>query len=107
MLMEIFQVAGPSIVGSLRVSILGPLLFLVYINDLPNCLNEVARMYADDTNISLQSSNLVDLRDIINAELANLNMWLEVNKLSLNIAKTEFMVIRVLSKDSQPTVTMI
>ena len=50
-------------------------------------------MYADDTNISLQSSNLVDLRDIINAELANLNTWLEVNQLSLDIAKTEFMVI--------------
>ena len=50
-------------------------------------------MYADDTNMSLQSNNLVDLRDTINAELANLNKWLEVNKLSLNIAETEFMVI--------------
>ena len=74
-------------------SILGPLLFLIYINDLPNCLNEGSpRMYADDTNISFKSKNLVELQDCMNTELESLNTWLEVNKLSLNIAKTEFMV---------------
>ena len=66
-------------------SIIGPLLFLVYINDLPNCLNEgFPRMFADDTNISYNS---------MNSSLVNLNRWLKANKLSLNIAKTEFMVI--------------
>ena len=75
-------------------SILGPLLFLIYINDLPNCLNVGSpRMYADDTNISFKSKNLVELQDCMNTELKSLNTWLEVNKLSLNIAKTEFMVI--------------
>ena len=50
-------------------------------------------MCADDTNISFESKNLVELQDCMNTELKSLNTWLEVNKLSLNIAKTEFMVI--------------
>ena len=75
-------------------SILGPLLFLMYINDLPICLNEGSPgMFADDSNISVQSNNLVELQDRMSAELKKLISWLEVNKLHLNIAKTEFMVI--------------
>ena len=75
-------------------SIIGPLLFLVYINDLPNCLSHgLARMYADDTNITFHSRDLTELEDTMNMELINLNTWLTSNKLSLNIAKTEFMVI--------------
>ena len=75
-------------------SIIGPLLFLVYINDLPNCLNEgFPRMFADDTNISYSSNNPTDLENLMNSSLVNLNRWLIANKLSLNIAKTEFKVI--------------
>ena len=73
---------------------LGPLLFLIYINDLPNCLSTASpRMFADDTNVSLASSTLFELENVLNQELQNLNIWLRVNKLSLNIAKTEFMII--------------
>ena len=50
-------------------------------------------MYADDTNISMESNNHSELENLMNAEIANLNTWLEANKLSLNIAKTEFMII--------------
>lgn len=75
-------------------SIIGPLLFLVYINDLPNCLcNASAKLFADDTNISVSARSLGELEPEINSELRNLNCWLKTNKLSLNIAKTEFMVI--------------
>ena len=43
-------------------SIIGPLLFLIYINDLPNCLSSgYPRMYADDTNVTFAASNMVDL----------------------------------------------
>ena len=64
---------------------------MVYINDLPECLNNgLPRMYADDTNISFQSDKLETL---MNIELEKLKEWLNVNKLSLNVAKTEFMVI--------------
>ena len=51
-------------------------------------------MYADDTNISFQSSNLIDLEDNMNNELSSLNSWLIANRLSLNITYiTEFMII--------------
>ena len=73
---------------------LGPLLFLIYINDLPNCLSTASpRMFADDTSVSLASSTLHKLENVLNQELQNLNIWLKVNKLSLNIAKTEYMII--------------
>ena len=50
-------------------------------------------MYADDASISFAVSNQNDLETKINMELDNLNLWLKANKLSLNVAKTEFMVI--------------
>ena len=75
-------------------SILGPLLFLIYINDLPNCLNiSCAKMFADDTNITVPGCTFAELEQATNSELINLYSWLKANKLSLNIAKTEFMVI--------------
>ena len=50
-------------------------------------------MFADDTNISYSSNNPTDVENLVNSSLVNLNRWLIANKLSLNIAKTEFMVI--------------
>ena len=54
-------------------SLIGPLLFLMYINDLPNCLSEaVPRMCADDTNISFAASSSSELESVLNGELINL-----------------------------------
>ena len=50
-------------------------------------------MYADDTSISIAASSLPELASVLNTELANLHEWLNVNNLSLNIAKTELMLI--------------
>ena len=50
-------------------------------------------MFADDTNITFAASTLSDLENGLNSELRSLNIWLISNKLSLNVAKTEFMVI--------------
>ena len=50
-------------------------------------------MYADDTSISIAASSLPELESVLNTELANLHEWLNVNKLSLSIAKTELMLI--------------
>ena len=85
---------APVSCGVPQGSNLGPLLFLVYINDLPNCLTSASpRIFADDTNITFAASTLIDLENAVNLELRNLQRWLITNRLSLNIAKTEFMVI--------------
>ena len=66
----------------------------MYINDLPNCLREASpRMFADDTNITLTAKTLTELKLAITPELSNLNCWLRANRLSLNVAKTELMII--------------
>ena len=76
-------------------TILGPLLFLIYINDLPNCLTSCqSRMYADDTHITYADVDGNSIQLNLNRHLGDLNKWLISNKLTLNNAKTEFMLIR-------------
>ena len=75
-------------------SILGPLFFLLYINNLPHCLNKTKpRLFADDTNLTASANSMTDLEAAVNSDLENLKKWLIANKLSLNVAKTEFMLI--------------
>ncbi len=65
-------------------SILGQLLFLIYINDLPNSLQKaVPRMFADDTNLTLSAKTLTELKLALAPELNSLSCWLKANKLSL------------------------
>ena len=73
-------------------SILGPLLFIVYINDIVSCSNLLKFiLFADDTNLFYSNSNLLQLQIIVNTELSKLSVWFRANKLSLNVAKTNFM----------------
>ena len=76
-------------------SILGPLFFLLYINDLPQCLSKTKPpLFADDTNLTASGVSVTDLKAAVNSDLENLRKWLIANnKLSLNVAKTEFMLI--------------
>ena len=75
-------------------SCLGPLLFLIYINDLPCALQSTkVTMYADDTSISYSSKSIAEINEAVNSDLKRLQLWLEGNKLSLNVAKTQSMIL--------------
>ena len=70
-------------------SILGPLLFLLYINDIVNSFNLLSFiLFADDTNLFYSHNDLKTLIDTLNRELVKVSLWFKCNKLSLNINKT-------------------
>ena len=71
-------------------SCLGPLLFLIYINDLPCALQSTkATMYADDTSISFSSKSIAQINETVNSDLKRL----VGNELSLNVAKTQSIIL--------------
>ena len=93
-------------------SILGPLLFLfLYINDLPDCLRQVSpRLFADDTNLTVAGETIEEVELAMNNDLLRIKEWLLANKLSLNVAKTEFLLIgshhKLNNLDSKPSVNI-
>ena len=74
-------------------SILGPLLFLIYVNDIVKC-SQILQfiLFADDTNLFYSSNCIDELLCTVNYELNNLCNWFKANKLSLNIDKTKFIL---------------
>ena len=76
-------------------SILGPLLFLIYINDMRNAVKfSIVHHFADDTNLLYSNKNQKLLRKNVNIDLELLFQWLCANRLSLNVKKTEFIIFR-------------
>ena len=88
-------------------SVLGPLLFFIYINDLPN-ISKVLNFYifADETNIYFEAESPEKLETILNHELKELHTWLIVNRLSLNIDKTNFVVFHPYNKPMKHNITL-
>ena len=75
-------------------SILGPLLFIIYMNDLPKCIdNAHITMYADDTSSSTTVETCDDIKEKVIPNFFSVIDWLKANKLSLNAVKTEFMLL--------------
>ena len=80
-----------SLCGVPQGSILGPLLFIIYINDLPSVSSLTqSLLFADDTCIFCSHKDANHLVSIVNNELAKITISLKVNKLSLNLTKTNF-----------------
>ena len=76
-------------------SILGPLLFLIYINDLHSVIKfSITRHFANDTNLLIENKSLKQLKKHLNFDLKNLASWLKSNKISLNAGKTELLIFR-------------
>ena len=81
-------------VGVPQGSILGPLLFLMYINDVHKSLSDASiALFADDAALSFSSSSLEDLQFKLNLDLKNVAHWMEKNKLTLNTSTSKFMLI--------------
>ena len=80
-------------------SILGPILFLLYMNDIENCSKLLSFvLFADDTNIFYSNSCLEVINEVVQTEINKVTEWLNVNKLSLNITKTKFILFRSINK---------
>ena len=88
-------------------SVLGPLLFLLYINDLflsSNFLSFI--LFADDTNISFRHKDLVDLATfarMVNQELSHVSSWFHANKLTVNPDKFKFIIFHPRRKQINPS----
>jgi hypothetical protein len=86
-------------------SILGPLLFTLYVNDIEYASKLLKFvMFADDTNLLLSDTNLDVLISTMNIELLKVTNWFKINKLSLNIKKTHFMIFHPRQKPITYTV---
>ena len=84
-------------------SVLGPLLFTIYINDLPKVSSFETRLFADDTALMLTDSTLKSLNEKVNTELSKVGNWLNSNKLSLNYSKTTYLLIEPKTKANNST----
>ena len=76
-----------------RSHILGPLFFILYINDLQNASKLVELLlFADDTSIFYSHSNPNTLEFVLNNEIKNIEVWLRCNKLSVNVKNTTYLI---------------
>ena len=85
-------------------STLGPLLFLLYINDLPNSACRLSRLRADDTCLILNSNTIPCLETKMNQDLEKVFQWCMANRISLNPTKSNYLVIPCKLRETTPQI---
>ena len=93
-------------VGVPQGSCLGPLLFLIYINDIHLITNFKVRLFADDACLSLSHTNPSSLELKVNNELEKINNWLQSNKLFLNYSKTNYLIFSKKKKKTKFSISI-
>ena len=87
-------------------SVLGPLLFLIFINDLAGVSNFLTFLFADDTTLQLSSNDIQNLFSEGNEQLKLISLWFQSNKLTLNISKTRYAVFRTKNMQLPPDLSL-
>ena len=72
---------------------LAPLLFLIYINDLPLHTNFKVRLFADDTNLTLAEKSISNLQNLVSLEMCKINHRMHANKLCINSTKSQYILV--------------
>ena len=92
----------PVVCGVPQGSILGPLLFILHVNDITNTTNVLKFvLFADDTTITYSHTDIISKFDLINNELQEVCNWFKANKLSVNASKTNYMLLGTWQKTSE------
>jgi Reverse transcriptase (RNA-dependent DNA polymerase) len=81
-------------ISILQGSILGPILFLCFINDLPNCTELLTLLFADDTACLISGSDIRDVIKKANTELQKIANWFRANRMAVNVSKTKFIIFK-------------
>ena len=84
-------------------SILGPLLFLLYVNGMSNIASNLTFIrYADNASIFVKGSSLLSISEIMNNGMKQVNEWMKHSRLSLNVSKTNYMIMSGKGKTFNP-----
>ena len=86
-------------------SVLGPILFNLYINDIVNVSDKLRFVwFADDTNILYSSKEIENVENTVNIEMSKIHEWLCTNRLSINLSKTNYMAFDKIKARSIPSI---
>ena len=88
-------------------SVLGPLLFNIYINDISTSVSYTPRLFADDTCLIVEDKNINDLHKKITTEITSLDKWMRANKLTLNLSKSNLILIQPKSRGHRDNLLLI
>jgi hypothetical protein len=93
-------------ISVIQGSILGPILFLIYINDLYSASDLFKIMFADDTACLASNSNLNELIQFVNEEIKKVARWFRANKMAVNVSKTKFIVFHTKGKTIDNSISL-